>query len=86
MKDTRQCDCSRPWPEMVRLGIAGPERYFVCSRCGCIRHETAKGPGLIGDVSFHHVDDPMIPESVWREARRVMNPPVYNQLGLFDNE
>lgn len=86
MKDTRPCDCSRPWPEMPCLRIGGLDRYYLCPHCGCIRHETAPGPGLVGDITFYHVNDPRIPEIVWREAQHILNRPVYNQLGLFGDE
>ena len=86
MKDTRRCDCSRPWPEMTRIGAAGPDRYYLCPACGCIRHEAAAGPGLLDDVAFYHIDDPRVPELVWREAHRLLNRPTYSQLGLFGNE
>ncbi len=86
MKDTRQCDCSRPWPAMIRLSVAGLDRYYLCPACGCIRHEAANGPGLIDDIAFYHINDPRVPELVWHEARRLMNRPAYNQLDLFGNE
>ena len=86
MKDSRPCDCSKPWPKMVRLSIGGLDRYYVCPHCGCIRHETAPGPGLLDDIIFYHVNDPRVPEIVWGEARHIMERPVYYQLGLFDDE
>lgn len=86
MKDTRQCDCVRPWPKMLRLGVGSLDRYYLCRRCGCIRHETAPGPGLIDDIHFFDLKDPRLPEAVWREAHRVLSRPVYCQLELFDCE
>ena len=83
MKDTRQCDCCRPWPKMVRLGFRGPDRYFLCSRCGCIRWETAAGPGLVGDIAFCDVNDPWVPRAVWAEAQHILDQPSYTQLALF---
>ena len=71
---------------MVRLSIGGLDRYYVCPHCGCIRHETAPGPGLLDDIIFYHVNDPRVPEIVWGEARHIMERPVYYQLGLFDDE
>ena len=86
MKDSRPCDCSQPWPKMVRLSSGGLDRYYLCPHCGYIRHETAPGPGLLDDIIFYHMNDPRVPEIVWGEARQIMEQPVYNQLGLFDDE
>lgn len=86
MKDARSCDCSRPWPQMIRLGIGGLDRYYLCLECRCVRHETASGPGLVDDIFFHHWDDPKLPEIIWREARRILDRPIYSQPLLFERE
>ena len=41
------CDCARPWPEMIQLHLCPPNRYYLCRQCGAIREDVCLPGGLV---------------------------------------
>jgi hypothetical protein len=81
--DTRQCDCGKPFPRMIRLGSPGLDRYYLCPECGTVRLELASAPGLIDEVRFLALGNSELPEAVWIEARSILARPEYQQRRLL---
>ena len=48
---------------MIRLGYAGPARFYLCRGCGVVRveQEVLSTPGSLGDIAFMQHDDPALP-------------------------
>jgi hypothetical protein len=79
------CDCTAapPWPEMQRLSVAGPNRYYLCRACGRVREEVCRADGTIVEVCFHKVVDGSLPPAAAEQARDLLTRPRYEQLSLF---
>ena len=82
------CDCDGPpWPEMARLHVGGPFRWFVCPKCSTIRQEIVNPDGTTAGVRYHELDAERLPVTVAAEARAILEQPKGEQLSLWgENE
>ncbi len=82
MTETR-CSCSGapPWPPLLRLTTPGPDRYYLCTRCGRVRKELCRADGTVQRVLYYDEID-ALPPKVAGEVRRILGDGP-EQLALF---
>lgn len=74
--DVRTCDCVAR-PDMIRLGYAAADRYYLCPSCRTIRVEFAlfNAPGTVGETAFLPHDDQALPAAVRDQAAELLARP-----------
>ena len=81
MSEARCPECSDQ-PEMVRLGIGGSGRYYLCTACGLIRLDQYTGAGISSQT--WHTDINALPSEAARtEASHLLAFFRAKQLKLF---
>ena len=83
---TTFCDCTAapPWPAMMRLHVAGVNRYYLCRRCSTIREHVCRPDGTILETLWHQATSDGLPGAVAERAREMLDRAEYEQLGLFE--
>jgi len=80
------CDCAGapPWPPLLRLSAPGPDRYYLCRRCGRVRKELCRPDGTIQAVLYYERDRAeALPPAVAGQVQQVLQPRP-EQLRLFE--
>ena len=80
------CDCTGapPWPRMVRLSAAGPNRYYLCRTCGGILEHVCRPDGTIQETRRHQEPGDGLPKAVREQTRDVTGLVEYEQLSFFE--
>ena len=67
------CVCEGPpWLPMIPLHVGGPNRWYVCPRCGMVRQEMYQPGRGTASVIYHDLDGGTLSETVIDEARKVL--------------
>lgn len=69
---------------MMRLHAGGPNRYYLCRKCGTVLEDVYRDGGIVAH-RWHDYPDGALPESVREEATSILNTPHSEQLGLWDD-
>ncbi len=80
------CDCSNapPWPPLLRLAAPGPDRYYLCTRCGRTRKELCRPDGTVQQTLYYGRDElEALPPAIASQVRQALRPRP-RQLRLFE--
>jgi len=48
------CDCTgeAPWPAMLKLNVAGRNRFYLCRECSTVREQVCRADGTIIETRY----------------------------------